>query len=173
MKQLHERMVFEPINIENLSSLERKRVMESLIFLTEKRNGEVKGRTCANGSTQSEYAGRDEAVSPTAVTESIIITSVIDTKEGWDIMTVDIPNTFVQTGFDSKNKEERIIMKIRGTLVEMLLEVNYEKYSPFVLNEGRNKVLYFVMLKALYGMLQSALWFYTKFLKSLNRLVLC
>jgi hypothetical protein len=31
MKQLHERMVFEPINIENLTSLERKRAMESLI----------------------------------------------------------------------------------------------------------------------------------------------
>jgi hypothetical protein len=41
MKQLHERIVFEPINIENLTSLERKRAIESLIFLTEKRNGEV------------------------------------------------------------------------------------------------------------------------------------
>jgi hypothetical protein len=93
-------MVFEPINIENLTSLERKRAMESLIFLTEKRNGDVKGRTCANGSTQREYVGRDEAASPTAVTESIIITSVIDAKEGRDIMTVDIPNAFVQTGVD-------------------------------------------------------------------------
>jgi hypothetical protein len=172
MKQLHERMVFEPINIENFTWLERKRALESLIFLTEKRNGDVKGRNFANGSTQREYVGRDEAASPTAVTESIIITSVIDAKEGRDIMRVDFPNAFVQTG-DSKNKEERIIMKIQGTLVDMLLELNYEKYLPFVLNEGWNKVLYVVMLKALYGMVQSASWFYTKFKKDIEHTVLC
>jgi hypothetical protein len=61
-------------------------------------------------------------------------------------------------------------MKIQGTLVGMLLELNYEKYSPFVLNEGRNKVLYVVMSKALHGMLQSALWFYTKFKKDIEQI---
>jgi hypothetical protein len=117
-----------------------------------------------------EYVGRDEAASPTAAIDSIIITSVIDAKEGRDIMTVDIPNAFVQIGVDPKNKEERIIIKIRGTLVDMLLELNYEKYSPFVVNEGWNKVLYVVMLKALYGMLQSALWFYTKFKNDIEQI---
>jgi hypothetical protein len=33
-----------------------------------------------------------------------------------------------------------------------------------------NKVLYVVMLKALYGMLQSALWFYTKFKKDIEQI---
>jgi hypothetical protein len=42
MKQLHERIVFEPINIENSTSLERKRAMESLIFLTKKQTEKLK-----------------------------------------------------------------------------------------------------------------------------------
>jgi hypothetical protein len=42
MKQIHDRVVFEPISIEEMMMLERKRAMESLIFLTEKRDETVK-----------------------------------------------------------------------------------------------------------------------------------
>jgi hypothetical protein len=55
-----------------MTQLERKRAMESLIFLVEKRDGRVKARTCANGSTQRAYMERDDAASPTAMTESIL-----------------------------------------------------------------------------------------------------
>jgi hypothetical protein len=36
VRQLHYRVVFEPIHIEDMTTLERKRSMESLIFLAEK-----------------------------------------------------------------------------------------------------------------------------------------
>jgi hypothetical protein len=110
--------------------------MESIIFLVENRDGTIKGRTCANGSTQREYMDRDEAASPTAMTESIVITGVIDAKQRRDIMTADIPNAFVQTDIDKKEIGERIIMKIRGPLVDMLLELSYETYAPYVVYEG-------------------------------------
>jgi ribulose bisphosphate carboxylase small subunit len=55
MKQLHERNVSEPVRIEDLNNNERKRAMESLIFLVEKRDGTVKGRACTNGSVQRPY----------------------------------------------------------------------------------------------------------------------
>ena len=32
MKQLHDRVVFEPIRVEDLTEIERRRAMESLIF---------------------------------------------------------------------------------------------------------------------------------------------
>jgi hypothetical protein len=38
MNQLHERAVFEPINIDDLTPIEKKQAIESLIFLTEKRS---------------------------------------------------------------------------------------------------------------------------------------
>jgi hypothetical protein len=82
MKQLHDRIVFKPIKVEELTAVERRRAMESLIFITEKKDGRIKARTCANGSTQREYTERDEAASPTALTESHLITAVIDAKQG-------------------------------------------------------------------------------------------
>ena len=169
MKQLHERVVFKPIKVAELTDQEKRRAMESLIFLVEKRDGTIKGRTCANGSTQREYMDRDEAASPTAMTESIIITGVIDAKQRRDIMTADIPNAFVQTDIDKKEIGERIIMKIRGPLVDMLLELSYETYAAYVVyDEGRGKVLYVAMEKALYGMLQSSLLYYKKFRKDIE-----
>ena len=114
-----------------MTQAKRKKAMESLIFLVEKRDGRVKARACANGSTQREYMERDEAASPTAMTESILITAVIDAKQNRDVMTADIPNTFVQTDVDKKNhiKGEQIIMKIRGPLVDMLIEIAPEIYE--------------------------------------------
>ena len=39
--------------------------MESLIFLTEKRNGIIIGRACANGSIHREWMNKEELSSPT------------------------------------------------------------------------------------------------------------
>jgi hypothetical protein len=68
MKQLNDRDVFEPIRIEDLTEIEKRRAMESLIFLVEKRDKSMKGRACANGSLQREYMERDEAASPIIMT---------------------------------------------------------------------------------------------------------
>jgi hypothetical protein len=78
-------------------------------------------------------------------------------------MTTDVPNAFVQTNIVTKQRGERIIMKIQGPLVKMLTEIDPDSYAPFVVNEGKGEVLYVVMLKALYGMLQSFLLCYKKF----------
>eukprot|EP00957_Ditylum_brightwellii_P131487 10029325-Ditylum_brightwellii.AAC.1 len=50
--QLHNRKVFKPIHVHQLTKLEKQRAMEILIFLTEKRDKSIKARACANGSTQ-------------------------------------------------------------------------------------------------------------------------
>jgi hypothetical protein len=84
------------------------------------------------------------------MTESILLTGMIEAKENRDVMTADIPNAFVQTKIDQD--EEKIIMKIRGPLVDMLLEIDEQTYKDYVTVEGNEKVLYVVMLKALYGM---------------------
>jgi hypothetical protein len=111
-----------------------------LIFLVEKQNGDIKkARICINGSTQREYMGLDEAASPTASTESIIISSVIDAKQHRDVMTADIPNAFVQTPLGAKAVGEQITMKIRGPLVDMLEELSPEVYSKFVVYKGPAK----------------------------------
>jgi hypothetical protein len=50
----------------------------------------------------------------------------------------------------------------------MLVDINPEIYKDYVVYEGKNKVLYVRILKALYGMIQSALLFYKKFRKDLE-----
>jgi hypothetical protein len=166
MRQLHDRVVFKPIRISEMTSRERKRAMESLIFLVEKRDGRIKARTCANGSTQRDYIPREDAASPTASTEAVLLTGVIDAKQRRDVMTLDIPNAFVQTKIPEG--EEKIIMKIRGALVDILCEIAPEVYQEYVIQEGKDKVLYVHMLKALYGMLVASLLYYKKFRKDIE-----
>ena len=53
-------------------------------------------------------------------------------------------------------------MKITGVLVDLLVEDSPEIHAPCVACEGHTKVLYVEVLKAIYGMLISALLFYLK-----------
>ena len=168
MKQLDDREVYYPVDVNDLTDQERARAMESLLFLVEKRDGKVKARFVANGSSQREYMGREQSASPTVMTESIMITSVIDAKQKRDVMTCDIPNAFVQTEMDKTEKGERVTMKIRGALVDILLEMDYEKYGSFVTKENGRRILYVAMSKALYGMLDSAILYYKKFRKDIE-----
>ena len=169
VKQLHDRKVFKPVSIEELSKLEKDRAMESLAFLTEKRDKSIKARMCANGSTQREYIDRDEAASPTASTDSILLTSVIDAKQGRDVMTADVPNAFVQCRVTEINGE-RIVMKIRGDLVDILLELDPTLYGEHVVHVGKSKILYVLMLKGLYGMLIASLLYYRKFVSDIKKI---
>ncbi len=66
----------------------------------------------------------------------------------------DIPNAFVQTDIDKRRIGERIIMKICGPLVDLLVELSPETYATYVECERGSKVLYIVMQEALYGRLQ-------------------
>jgi Reverse transcriptase (RNA-dependent DNA polymerase) len=133
------------------------------MFLTEKKDETVKGRMVYNGKPTREWLSRDDAASPTAATESILITGVVDAREKRDIMTNDVPNAFIQATMPTiKQGDERVIMKITGQLVEMLIEID-PKYGQYAVYEKGKKILYVVVLRAIYGMLQAALLWYKKF----------
>ena len=51
-------------------------------------------------------------------------------------MTVDVPNTFVQTEIDQS--WEKIIIKIWGVLVDMLVEMEPEVYRDFGVMHGKH-----------------------------------
>ena len=98
MKQLHDRVCFEPIDKKTLAATEAKRVLESLIFLAEKKvDQSVKARTCANGKPQRQWSDKEEKSSPTVSIASVFLTSMIEAKENRDVATVDVPNAFIQT----------------------------------------------------------------------------
>jgi hypothetical protein len=92
-----------------------------------------------------------------------MLTAVIDAPEERDMMTCDIPNAFIQALMPKeKDRDERVMMKITGVLVGMLVELNPELYGPYVVYEKR-KVLYVQVMRAIYGMLEAAILWYKKF----------
>ena len=68
-----------------------------------------------------------DAVSPTVATESVLITGGIDTKEGRDVATMDLPGAYLWA-----DQDELLYMVLRGQLEELVLLVAPELYSPFV-----------------------------------------
>ena len=114
---------------------------------------------------------RDEDTSsPTVMTESVLLTAAIEAKERGQVVTLDIPNAFIQTPVEATDKSgDRYIMKIRGEMVRMLCIMDPDTYEEYVVvYEGTQPVLYVHILKAIYGMLISALRFYTKLRKDLE-----
>ena len=111
---------------------------------------------------------REETASPTAATESIFLTTVIDAKEGRDIMSSDVPNAFIQTPMDYKHGEPRVIMKLRGLTVDILLNKYPDIYKDYVIEVNDKKVLYVEVTKAIYGQLQANLLWYKKFRRDLE-----
>ena len=80
--QLHERGVLEPKSAKDLDVEQRKDALQYLMFLKQKRNGTIKGRGCADGRKQRAYTTKEEASSPTVAIESVMLSCVIDAKEG-------------------------------------------------------------------------------------------
>jgi hypothetical protein len=54
VQQLHERVVFKAADMDELTQEEKRRAIESFIFLLEENNGIIKARSCANDSTQQK-----------------------------------------------------------------------------------------------------------------------
>jgi hypothetical protein len=130
MEQLHLRKTFKPKHWRELSKAQLQTVLESRMFLKLKRDGKIKGRTVAGGNKQRDYISKEDASSPTVATESVLLFCIIDTEEHRDVAAVDIPNAFVQTRVE--NEKDMAFIKIRGILVESLVEIAPEAYNPYV-----------------------------------------
>jgi hypothetical protein len=107
------------MDVSTLTPEEKRKAVEALMFLTEKQNKTIKGRLVYNGKPTCKWLSREDSASPTASLESIFLTAIIDAKEGCDVMTADVSNAFIQT--DMPERDEHVIMKITGVLVDMLV----------------------------------------------------
>ena len=97
IQQLCDRTCFKPISIGELNNSERRKAQIALAYLTQKRDGKIKGRTVYNGKPTRQWLSKQDRTSPTVSLESLCITGVIDALENRDVMTADVPNAFIQT----------------------------------------------------------------------------
>ena len=168
MKQLHDREAFTPTSPQDMTPSEQKKTLESLMFLMQKRCGRIKARTHANGSAQREWMSKEDATSPTAAVEAMLLTAVIDAKENRKVITVDAPNAFIHTAVGNDKDGDRITMKMRGPIVNMLVSLDHNLCNDKVVTEDGQKALCVHVKKAIYGMTQSSLLFYQKPQKDLD-----
>jgi Reverse transcriptase (RNA-dependent DNA polymerase) len=169
MKQLHIRNTFRPRRWKDLTKEQKDKLLESHLFLKKKRCGAIKGRTVAGGNKQRSYTTKDEVSSPTVSTNALMLSCIVDAHEERDVMTIDIPNAFIQTKVE--NPTDRALIKIKGLLVDVLLEIAPEVYGKYVHTDKKgNKVLIAECMNAIYGTMIAGLLYYVKFCGTLKRL---
>jgi hypothetical protein len=137
------------------------------MFLNQKRDGKIKGRTVASGNKQRDYISKEDARSRTVTTESVLLSCIIDAEEERDVTVVDIPNAFVQTRVE--NKKDMAFIKIRGILVDILVEISPDVYKSYISKDKKgSKQLLVQCQNALYGTMVASLLYYRKFVKRLT-----
>ena len=135
--------------VAELTRQERVRAQEGLMLLTRKRSGSVKGRLAYNVKATRDWISKENTSSPTVGTDSIMMTCAVDSFERRDVMTSDVPNAFIQTDAPEKEIGERVIMKIRGKLVDWLVDLDPGKYENLVVIENHQKVIYLLIQKTI------------------------
>jgi hypothetical protein len=109
--------------------------VESDMFLKQKRDGKIKGRTVAGGNQKWDYISKEDASSPTVSTESVLLTCIIDAAEDRDVAVIDIPNAFIQTRVENEN--EMAIIKLRAILVDILVEIAPDVHKEYATTDRK------------------------------------
>jgi hypothetical protein len=72
---------------------------------------------------QCSYMTNEQTSAPTAAIELLMLSRMIDTKEGHTVVTADIPGVFMQA-----DMHEVLHMKLEGPLAELLMKVDPKLY---------------------------------------------
>ena len=153
--QLHKKEVIEPVHYKDLTQEQRTLILPYLMFLKEKRTGQIKGRGCADGRKQRTVMSKEESSSPTVANESVLLTCTIDAFENRDVATVDIPGAFLHADMDGI-----VHLRIDGAMADLLISLDPEKYTKYVELRNGKKVIFLLLKKALYGTLKASLLFW-------------
>ena len=160
LEQLIKRSCWSPISVKGLTPSEKREAVDAMMLLSEKNGGTIKGGCVYRGNETRDWLSREDTASPTASHEAIYSTCVIDTHERRKTMSMDIPNAFIQTLMPELNDgEDRVIMKITGLLVDYMADLD-PTYRDYVVYENGKRVIYVVILRAIYGMSQASLLWY-------------
>jgi hypothetical protein len=155
--QLHDLGVFQGEQASALTKEQKKAALRAISVIKEKRNGVIKGRTVADGSTQRSMYTKDETSSPTVSTDALMSSIMIDAYERRDVATADVAGAYLHASMD-----DFTLLKVEGESVDIMCDVCKE-YEEFVTYENGKRVLYLRLLKALYGCVKSALLWYELF----------
>ena len=136
--------------------------MRVVNLIKHKRDGTIKGRTCADGRKQRDLYDKSQTTSPTVSSDALFLTIMIDAKEGRDVATADVAGAYLNADMD-----DLVVMRLVGEDVALMCEVEHS-FRDHVVREGKKDVLYLRLDKALYGCVRSALLWYNLFSSTLK-----
>jgi hypothetical protein len=158
LMQLHVMDTCTVMDPAKLTREEQAKALSLLQLLKEKRCGKIKGQACINKAPQRAYISKEEAASPTVLTESMFITSAVAASKRRHVRCYDVPSVFVNTDVD-----ENVLMVLRGELVEMTVHIAPQIYRKHItVDKKGTPVLYVKLQKALYGLMIASLLLYRK-----------
>ena len=158
--------VVEAIKASDLSEKDKQTALDVVNLIKVKKDGTVKGRTCANGSKEKFFINPEESIaSPTASIEAIISTLLIDVYENRDIAIFDIPGAYLHAEMPSKHQ---VLLNIKDEFVDIMCKVNPD-FEQYVTIEKGRKVLYLKVLRAIYGCIRSVLLWYNLYRETLEK----
>ena len=147
--------------------MQRQTVLESHMFLKEKRDGAIKGRAVSGGNKQRDYISKEDTISPTVATEAVLLSCIIDAEEEMDVTVIDILNAFIQTRVE--DEKDMVFIKICGVLVDIVVKIAPDMYKWHIKTDKKGvKQLLVQCQNVLYGMMVASLLYYRKFTKSLT-----
>jgi hypothetical protein len=93
---------------------------------------------------------------PTVTTDAVLLSCIINAKEGRDVTVIDIPNAFIQTRVEDEG--DMAIIKICGVLVDILVKIAPDIYKSYVTTDKKGtKQLLVQCQNALYGTMVASL----------------
>jgi hypothetical protein len=117
--QLHDKGVFDPCLASSLTSAQKRASLRAVNLIKQKQTGEIKGRTCANGSVQQHLYDKSQTTSPTVATDALMYTTIIDAKERRDVATADVVGAYLNAEIDTFT-----VMKLTGETVDIMIQVD-------------------------------------------------
>ena len=88
----------------------------------------IMGRGCADGRKHRDWISKEDTPSPTVSTEGLMLLCMIDTMEGREVETTDIPGAFLQTDYDKGD----IPIRLEESMVTLLGEIDPKYYKYFI-----------------------------------------
>jgi hypothetical protein len=166
MKRLRFQKTSGPKHWNKLTKEQKAWALEAHLFLKQKLDGMIKGRAVIGGNKQQDYFWKEDASSPTATMESVLLTDVIAAEECCDVAVVGIPNAFIQTRVECE--EDKVIIWVWGCLVDVFCKINPTFKKSVMVNMKGEKQLLLQCENAIHSMLMTSLLFYNTFIKILK-----
>jgi len=175
LNNLREKEVFRGVHIDDLTAVQRKRIVRSAMNITRKVTpasdgsgrtfDKVKARLVVDGSKQdrSLYA-ESETSSPTASTSAVLIVAALAAGESRKVITLDIAAAYLNAKMTNNDPAKTVYVAIDATITARLISID-PTMRPFIKRDGG---LIVQLDKALYGCLESAVLWYDELCSSLN-----